>query len=379
MNCINGFDFVGELPREITIDILSRLPILTFTRSKLVSKAWHDVVESHGCVDAHLSKHEHECDTFFVRTSFGGSKAYKLSEEYGSSTTICRSGALAECKPLLPYSSPVKGLMLLLCPRSEVLFVCNPVTREFVRIFCPDPFASCVDLHPNYLDGSVSYGFGVSKKSKQYKLVYISGCCEYHVYTLGTGQWRVGPSPPIGNGRVQGRRNWASVDGKLYWVQDMVNICCFDLETEVFTSFPGPPSPSPLRIGCFLRRVCVLEECLCVCDAAKSSRHNVDMLIWIMKGEGDWSLVCRIPKDKHIYKSLPIKVLGKGNIILMASREGFGKRYYYDTNNTSTTQIGYGALASLYQQYTYACPFNPTFVSLKTLFQHQDKDIIHSF
>ncbi|XP_042017708.1 F-box protein At1g11270-like [Salvia splendens] len=387
---MNGFNLFGELPLEIAIDILSRLPIGTIVWSKLVSKAWRDAIKSHEFVEAHLSKreHKHEHDTFFVKTSFGGSEAYKLLEGYGSSTptttTICRTDTLAEYKPLLPYSSSVMGLMLLLGHRSDVFSICNPVTREYVRVPLPPP-PNIIDhlfhMHLPKFHRCISYGIGVSKKSKQYKLVYIFGCHGCHVYTLGTGQWRVGPSPPITEGYFTGGGNWASLDGKLYWVKDMENICSFDLESEVFTSFSAPCCPNtvvgiPVEKVYFLRRVCVLEEGLCVCDTANSSTYGLDMLIWIMRKEGVWRLLCRIHKKirGNMHMTLPIKVLGKGKTILMASIEGCGKRYWYDTNNGSTTQIG-----SLNQQYTYACPFSPTFVSLKTLFQHQDKDIIHSF
>ncbi|XP_047954111.1 putative F-box protein At2g02030 [Salvia hispanica] len=371
MNHNNGFDLFRELPLEITIDILSRLPIGTVIRSKLVSKAWRDVIKSHEFVEAHHSKreHRHEHDTFFVKTSSGGSEAYKLLEGYGSSTpttttTICRTGTLAKYKPLLPYSSSVMGLMLLLGPRSDVFSICNPVTREYVRVPVPPPPKSLdhlYDMRLPKLYRCFSYGIGVSKKSKQYKLVFIFGCHGCQVYTLGTGQWRVGPSPPITEDYFSGGGNWASLDGKLYWVKDMENICSFDLESEVFTSFSAPPCPNQVvgesvHKGSFLRRVCVLEEGLCVCDAAQSSTHDLDMLIWIMRREGVWRLQCRIVKanirgDMHM--SLPIKVLGKGKTILLASEEGCGERYWYGTNNASITQN---------QQYTYACPFTQNLV-----------------
>ncbi|XP_047954112.1 F-box protein At1g11270-like [Salvia hispanica] len=409
MNHINGFDFFGELPLEITIDILSRLPIGTVIRSKLVSKAWRDAIKSHEFVEAHRLKgeHKHEHDTFFVGTSYGDSvetscgdsEGYKLLEGYGSSipttTTIPCTGTLAEYKPLLPYSSSVMGLMLLFCPLSEVFSICNPVTREYVRVpLPPSPSGKILDrvgrvLHfPKFHVTCFSYGIGLSNKSKQYKLVYIRGCYGCHIYTLGTGQWRVGPSPPKieGYSHFFGGGNWASLDGKLYWVKDKENICSFDLESEVFTTFSAPLCARqylgvPVGKICYSRRVCFLEERLCVCDVARTY-VDIVMLIWTMRGEGDWRLLCTIRKDVFkgdMYMSLPIKVLDKGNKILMASSEGCGERYCYDINNTSITQIGYVAGDSLDQQYTYACPFNPTFVPLKTLFQHQDKDIIHSF
>ena len=143
------------------------------------------------------------------------------------------SHTLPEYKPL-PHSSSVEGLILLWCPRSHGLYVSNPITCECVRVTIPpapedsknvlvfkvviDPIArkrARVPIPP-VERADVNYGFGVSKASKQYKLVWIvrdHGC---QVYTLGTGQWRVGPSQP----KIRHRNACASLGGKLYWVQN---------------------------------------------------------------------------------------------------------------------------------------------------------------
>ena len=160
MNHTNGFDFFGELPQEIIIDIISRLPIGSILRSKLASKACRDVVKSREFADSHLSKHEHKHkhDTFFVYTTdaklyehkydtffLGGKSSYKILEieedettTTTTTTTMCPGHTLSEYKPL-KHSSPVNGLILLFSPQSQSLSICNPVTREYVRVAIPPP------------------------------------------------------------------------------------------------------------------------------------------------------------------------------------------------------------------------------------------------
>ncbi|KAL1540556.1 hypothetical protein AAHA92_24894 [Salvia divinorum] len=328
----------------------------------------------------HCYEHEHEYDIVV-----SGSHSYKileLREDRITSITMSPLHTLAEYKPL-PHSSSVEGLILLWCPRSQGLFVCNPITCECVRVVIPpapedsknvilfkvviDPIArkrARVPIPP-VERGDVNYGFGVSRESKQYKLVWIirdHGC---QVYTMGTGQWRVGPSPP----NIRRKNTCASLGGKLYWVQNWENVCSFDLEREVFATFPAPPCPDGENPNSrrTTKRVCVLEECLCVRDY-----DEVGIRIWVMRGEEDWSLQFVIPMNKVVRgmnMSLPVKVLG--DTILMDN--GCGKRYWYNIKTTALQICYFG----YFNQDTIACHFKPTIVPLKTLFQQ--REAIHSF
>ncbi|KAL1540566.1 hypothetical protein AAHA92_24903 [Salvia divinorum] len=296
----------------------------------------------------HRSEHEHERghDTVFVCTELPrniaydperghvlvnhtGSHSYKIVDlmKDGSTTTtpvpLPPFHTLAEHKPL-PCISSAEGLIVLWWPCSQVLSVCNPVTREYVRVAIPEEINPANIRYPithrrRVEHDDVSYGFGVSRKSKQYKLVWIVRGQKCQVHTLATGQWRVGWSPP----KIEGKQECASVGGKLHWLQNWEKVCSFNLESEVFTGFSAPPRPNGSR------RLCVLEECLCVCDYDEDG-----IRIWIMRGEGDWSVQFVIPKNmvlRDMKRALPIKVMD-----------------------------------------SIACHFKPSFVSLKTLLEHQE-------
>lgn len=88
---------------------------------------------------------------------------------------------------------------------------------------------------------------------------------ECHVYTLGTGSWRsIASGDPLD---YRGNTTGAFVNGNLHWLACDLNgsqwISCFDLETEVFSTFPCPHLPGSRGFGGHLS---VLGDCLCYCE-----------------------------------------------------------------------------------------------------------------
>ncbi|XP_042044544.1 uncharacterized protein LOC121790375, partial [Salvia splendens] len=141
--------------------------------------------------------------------------------------------------------SSVDGLLLLwdgLDDNNDILFVVNPMTREYIDL-PPLPARRCL------------FGFGVSKLSGQYKILCVDESRFCHVYTLGGEcSWRRIPAPAaIRLPHALKITYRPSLDyaiflnGNIHWLAcDLENnflICCFDLETELFTSFPLKDPP----------------------------------------------------------------------------------------------------------------------------------------
>ena len=69
------------------------------------------------------------------------------------------------------YSEPMavmadNGLLLLyseLGPSQIPIIICNPITREYTELFCPEEYIS--------IDFTTGFGFGASKLSGQYKVI----------------------------------------------------------------------------------------------------------------------------------------------------------------------------------------------------------------
>ncbi|KAG6417681.1 hypothetical protein SASPL_119868 [Salvia splendens] len=140
-------------------------------------------------------------------------------------------------------------------PSSDPLYVCNPTTREFL------------ELHAPYLRDLDCYGLGVSKISGQHKVVLLN--CRYRSFRLilerGSSWRRV--FPPL--------FDWCYssvgvfVNGKLYWLitkwkEKIPCICCFDIETEHFSTFVAPVDAK--RRDRIKWRLYALGDSLCFCN-----------------------------------------------------------------------------------------------------------------
>ena len=128
------------------------------------------------------------------------------------------------------------GLLLARDGASNRLFVCNPMTQEYVVL-----------PHLYRYAGRWIFGFGVSKISRQYKVLNFEETGSCYVYTLGEGgSWRsissTAPGIPIPL-----NKNAIFCNGNIHWlvsyfdIKENFMVCCFDLDTELFTSFSLPP------------------------------------------------------------------------------------------------------------------------------------------
>ncbi|KAL6501314.1 hypothetical protein OROHE_024961 [Orobanche hederae] len=407
---INGnrdSEMLRKLPRDIAINILSRLPIESIVVCKVVCKAWHDLIKSPDFC-------RHCCLIVFPHTdAFPSSKPeriypapYKIKELNNNNPLPIVHMGLHESVPLV--RSSVNGLILLL--RREwteqqqqhlLLWVCNPITREYVRI--PNPSDRGFDLGlpyppefrrfliptdtgsggpkaPSREYGNYNFGFGLSRTSKQYKVVWISqsGC---RVYTLGTTrQWKSITISRPGLRYNKWNTECAFVGGYLYWLdppesQTQTEISCFDLDNEVFTYFYAPPTRRDLHVDCY-RSMCVFDDCLCLCDVY----HN-GIEMWLLRGqEGgrNWSKKLVI-NEQAVSKTnglvhgylFPIKVLEDGGNGMLLGGRGKATIHYYSNDSSGggsrITRLYPFLMRVLRYEYPCAAIYTPSFLPLRTL------------
>lgn len=419
-------DLFGNLPRDVAINILSRLPIPSIIECKVVCRAWRNLINCREFVNGHQQPHL----LVFARTiAFPRLKPVQIApapdkikiEELNSNPmgmAIVRMD-LFDSVPLV--RSSVDGLILLLRREWEQqlqhvsLWVCNPITREYVKIPNPSdrdfglglpyppqhrhplvrqPFESeTVTGAPPREYGNYNFGFGVSR-SKQYKVVWISHS-ECRVYTLGTtGLWRSITLSGPGLRYNKWNTECELVGGKLYWLdppesQTQTEISCFDLETEVFTYFSAPLPRRDLHHDCY-RSLCVLDDCLCLCDV-----YGDEIEIWLMRGQGDWNKKLVISEHgfgrNHGYGYgylFPIKVLegdrnGNVNRMLLGTRSYATIHYYSNNNNNSDGGGGRTRIRWIYPSrivhtiydYPHAVVYTPSFLPLKTLLMDMEEDV----
>ncbi|XP_047939466.1 F-box protein At1g47340-like [Salvia hispanica] len=343
-----------ELPSEIVADILLRLPLENVAACKCVCKPWLNAAETDDFVESHFSKSAPAAPVLVVSmpgTHSNWFSVFKLEDEHKRDPII---------KFDFPQASTIQGsangLLLLENPFIDHLYVCNPITREYVELHG-------LHTHPR----GDCYGFGVGKISGQHKVVYLnpkSGC---HVYTLGTGSsWRRVEAVPSFN--HCDKSVGAFVNGNLHWLvsngQERAYICCFDVETECFSTFSAPGT---ITTG----ELYVLGDCLSFCDIEPYEDDNV---IWLLKeyeqAEKRWSEVHFILQEEACYgygvynhnHFQPINIYPNGDMLILCDEKLFT---YYCSKERTVREIGLFGKKDDDCLYINSILLTPNFLSLK--------------
>ncbi|XP_057793494.1 F-box protein At3g07870-like [Salvia miltiorrhiza] len=377
-------DFFTNLPSEITINILSRLPLGGIAMSKCVCKPWLHLLATDDFIKSHLAK---STPALAVLTS-SSCTVFEFEDHQNLDRHDLHYNPLIKFD--LPHAAGIQDSAngLLFLSMSEAHYVCNPITRQYAELHYPREiirsFPKVVN-YPEILSGSlhsypqsVTYGFGASRITGQHKVVQIyhdsvivdGGIrtipeSECHVHTLGTGTWRrVKPGALL---EYSPRSSCVFLNGNLHWVasdsDDRLWISCFDLETERFSSFSTPP----LHQGSFelIPGLSTLGGRLCLCDHTR----EVETVIWAMKEYGveeSWTreYVINLNEDDLDIEGFelvyPIKVFQDADILML--REN-GQLFYYSTNTGTAKDIGIFDVDS----FVTAILLTPSFLSLKSL------------
>ncbi|XP_047961870.1 F-box protein At3g07870-like [Salvia hispanica] len=197
--------FIVNLPLEIAINILSRLPPRAVVCCKCVCRSWLKLLDTREFVKLHLSKSVPGMAVVRSCVLTNSYEIFEFEDKLDLEHHHLRYSSVT--KFVFPHASRIhdrysagsaNGLLFLTGDQPCHLYVCNPITRR------------CIKLRP-YLDSlhsssdEVAYGFGVTKTTGQYKVVRIvydydfgtedspnirltKSHCE--VYTLGTRTWR---------------------------------------------------------------------------------------------------------------------------------------------------------------------------------------------
>ncbi|XP_057784910.1 F-box protein CPR1-like isoform X1 [Salvia miltiorrhiza] len=330
-------DFFKNLPPEIISEILLRLPVVSIPISKCVCKRWLHLLESDDFIKSHFAR---SAPALVVVGDSGRLKVFELESELELD--------LESHDPLTKYDFPyhrgkikssVNGLLVLMkCVYDGVkvslnmLYVCNPITREVIKLNVP----SDSQLSTSKVS---AFGFGASRITGRYKMVCVKlkpydDKLDCHVYTLGTGSWR----------RLE----------------------------ECFSFFKAPPYHAQGLPFIRERSVSALSGCLWFSEEStkyENDGRQCELVIWIMKEYGvdeSWSKEYVIPLDDDTRFVVPIKVFKNGDLLMLETVYFPGRLFYYSNKNKTMQRIdlfGAGKASDCVE-----CGlFTPTLVSLKAL------------
>ncbi|XP_057787225.1 F-box protein CPR1-like isoform X2 [Salvia miltiorrhiza] len=306
-------DFFKNLPPEIITEIFLRLPVVSIPICKCVCKRWLHLLEPDDFIESHFAR---SAPALVVLGDSGGLKVLELEGELD-----------LHLDPLTHYDFPyhprkiincVNGFLILrkcgfgvLMESVDWLCVCNPITREVIKLDLPP----LMDSQYPSLEEVSAFGFGASKITGRYKAVCFK-CNDYddkfdcHVYTLGTGSWRL----------LEGMR------------------------------------------------ISAMSGCLWFCKVASEYENNggrCELTIWIMKEYGvdeSWSMEYVIPLDDDMSFVDPIEVCENGDLLMLVTVYFSERLFYYSSKNKTIQMI------DLFGADRVNCElFTPTLVSLKTL------------
>ncbi|EYU22880.1 hypothetical protein MIMGU_mgv1a020565mg [Erythranthe guttata] len=341
--------FLKNLPSEVVIEILSRLPIRTIGICKRVRKSWRDLLQTRQFADSHLSKSVQGlvvCNEYLSFDLLAFEDELDLEDRERFYKPIARFDSCQLIISIFDVKGSVNGL-LLLNPLSSIAtdyYICNPITREYIEF----PFDKrLIDTHFEI----INYGFGVSRVTGQYKVVRVTNIRKSicHVYTLGTGKWRrIDPGCDLGKN-----------------------------EHSTGATFSHLPLPVWKRFQVLV----VLGDYLCICDNA--NEHEI--AFWFMKEYGihkSWTKEFVIRKSPELVSGYgqsngivyPNKVFEGGHVLMTWEEHEnvhmFSNMFYY-SNKTKTTTLfdAYGVFGLInIGTPMQALLHTPSFLSLKRSF-----------
>ncbi|KAI8010814.1 F-box/kelch-repeat protein [Camellia lanceoleosa] len=292
-----------ELPSQIILEILSRLPIKTLFLCQLVSKHWLSLISDPHFVNLHLSRSP---VSLLLKPFYRNRRSYQLHlVDLQTLHKIHPREAQLKLNPKINF--PLLGRqivnscngLLCLCYDDSEIFVCNPILGDYIVL--PWTTYDGIEYHRTV------NALGFSPKTNQYKVIrfFLQRVLESFdpfteletyrdeakakIYTIGEGLWRNIGSVPY---YLTNHSFNSFVNGALHWLnfaRDSPDfICCFDFGSEQFRVVPEPPEFGLHKEFHDHIRVGVLQDCLSICDF--SSPLRID--IWLMKDYGikeSWS------------------------------------------------------------------------------------------
>ncbi|CAL1367795.1 unnamed protein product [Linum trigynum] len=305
---------VDELPGELLVEILVRLPARDLLQLKSVCRSWNATISSPFLVSMHLRNYTNgpagsasqtlmvcEHPNFDVR--YDGFTPVRLF------SPLCHGGHVSPQVQYLKFNTliiagPCNGIFLMGDGKSEVR-IWNPATGKSREITMPPVRKSTAATH--YFD---NYGFGLDPVAKDFKIVMIrhfwnddtavTPWCvlvassspkfpsQVVVYTPGTDTWRELEELRLEVRIFDSVRSYNYLNGFFFWAcLSPLAALAFDLENEVFrvVDDPVPNLYDRIYVEAGMKQLLVYKDALALFLFQESS-GGCDM--WLLSEEWRW-------------------------------------------------------------------------------------------
>ncbi|XP_058215917.1 F-box/kelch-repeat protein At3g23880-like [Rhododendron vialii] len=264
-----------HLPFDVTIEILSRLPVKSLLRFKSVCKTWYALIENPDFIAKHLQTHSALNSASLLVTTYN-------RETKNSVMSLVMNDGFNK-GPINLYFPPLKrrsylsvggicnGLVCVSVSRYGFpLILCNPATRQFREIPGAEWQGAHIPDHNVLLKVKrISFGFGFHPSTNDYKLIrivyYASPIRKHNIradlYVMSTDTWTkidpnklslfVGEEDEFGEDNnfvlveIFGSSASAVLSGVFYWPAHVAStneliVVSFDMGDEVFREIRTP-------------------------------------------------------------------------------------------------------------------------------------------
>ncbi|XP_022150319.1 F-box/kelch-repeat protein At3g06240-like [Momordica charantia] len=247
---------LGNLPEDVMMEILKRLPSECVGRFRCVSKYWYALINDPEFADS-LQHRSLLVKRTVIRNEESGEKQTMLSSlkfPLASAAVVDMDLPLSEDFEYYVFSGYSHGLICL-SDNLDNIFICNPATGE-LRHLPPSILLTKPPEDPFDRNGTSmnAVGFGYDQKSMDFKVVrvvefYEEGrypCLRTEVYDLGNDGWREIESRACGFVVSEPSSFDMYHEGMYYWIAEEEGeggseiIQWFDMSEEVFGRIPLP-------------------------------------------------------------------------------------------------------------------------------------------
>uniref|UniRef100_A0A5B7BI14 Putative F-box protein CPR30-like n=1 Tax=Davidia involucrata TaxID=16924 RepID=A0A5B7BI14_DAVIN len=343
-----------DLPRDIIIDILSRLPVRSLLRFKCVCKPWYALFKNPNFITKHFNQ-----TTSHSTTNNKDNTCFLYTPRDSNTSNSNRSISLLSNNetlnipidldiPFLSISKPFRisgscnGLVCLsIVPLASIILLWNPATRVF-KDLPASPIA-----RPQSLPIKVVLGFGFDQKTNDYRVLRIVYYCyplnQVEMYSLSTNSWREIKADirflifeSSCSVFFKGRFHWTAVGFQELNGREV--IVSFDMDDEKLHYIMPPDFRSGDDGDCRFRwNLVVFKECLGVI-VCWDNGSNKKFDIWAMNEYGvttSWTKYISFGPYPRINR--PLSCGKDGEVLLERDR---GELVLYDPTTETIKDLG---------------------------------------
>ncbi|XP_050253453.1 F-box/kelch-repeat protein At3g23880-like isoform X1 [Quercus robur] len=317
-----------DLPEEIVLEILARLPVKSLLKFRCVCKTWYSYITNPNFISTHLLCYNNNHDGGYVIHM--PKATFSMAYFHLPHSQICTLAfdrtfeTISEFRIPFTFESGYPSLVGscngILCftdfiiSKSKDVYLWNPSIRKFKRL--PN---TCLTQLSN-----VALGFGYDSQNNDYKVVRFSWTIakpkpppEVEVYSLSSDSWKIielGISwrPNVLAHYFNYTLTFPFVIGHLHWMIEMIDeggaqegrftsmILSFNVNSEKFKELPLPDDEGNCISKCltsFKEKLALIKFESCV------PPHSMLLCsIWLMREYGvfdSWNKLCVVPVESY--------------------------------------------------------------------------------